>query len=170
GDVAIDGASRQRIGSVRGGEGWAKGRVGGGFAFADNKYIELDAKVGDFKAREAFSYGGWIRTPGNVVGAAIARMDDKRSHRGYDLYIENRRVAAHFIALWPQYAIKVVSKHDVLEPDQWHHVYVTYDGSARAPGVHLYVDGKPVELDVIVNSLFAKGRPGNITVNVPLRL
>src|SRR5690606_13198115 len=169
GDVAIDGASQQRIGSVRGGEGWAKGRVGGGFAFADNQFIELDAKVGDFKAREAFSYGGWIRTPGNVVGAAIARMDEKRSHRGYDLWIEYRRPAVHLIGSWPQYAIKVITKGDERQPNQWHHVLVTYDGSARASGVRLYVDGVQQEVDIQVDSLNAKGRP-NISTSVPLRL
>ncbi len=169
GDGPIDMASKQRVGSVKGENGWGAGRVGGGFGFANNQYIELDPKVGNFKARESFSYGGWIRTPGNVTGAAIARMDEKRNHRGYDLWIEQRRVAAHLIGSWPQYAIKVVTRQDVLEPDQWHHVFVTYDGSARASGVRLYVNGKPQDVDVQVDSIDSKGN-ATISTNVPVRL
>jgi hypothetical protein len=169
GDVAFDAASKRKMGSVKGTDGWGEGRVGGGFAFPDGHYIELDRKVGAFGARDAFSYGGWIRTPGNVTGAAIARMDESNNHRGYDLWIEQRRVAAHLIGSWPQYAIKVITKSDVLKPDEWHHVFVTYSGNARANGVRLYVDGVPQEVDIQVDSLNAKGRP-NISTNVPMRL
>src|SRR5262249_2640868 len=37
--------------------------------------------------------------------------------------------------------------------NQWTHVFVTYDGSSKAKGVHLYVDGKPAELEVTHDSL-----------------
>ena len=34
-----------------------------------------------------------------------------------------------------------------LEAGKWHHLFVTYDGSSKAQGVHIYVDGKPADLE-----------------------
>ena len=30
-----------------------------------------------------------------------------------------------------------------MSPNAWHHVLVTYDGSKKGAGVHIYIDGKP---------------------------
>src|SRR5207237_4197801 len=35
----------------------------------------------------------------------------------------------------------------------WAHVTATYDGSSRAAGVRIYLDGKPTELEVIRDKL-----------------
>ncbi len=37
--------------------------------------------------------------------------------------------------------------------DQWSHVLLTYDGSSKAAGLHLYVNGKPVEMETSMDKL-----------------
>ena len=54
--------------------------------------------------------------------------------------------ATHIIHKWPEDALKVVAKGPV-KAAQWHHVFVTYDGSGKAAGVKIYVDGVPQETD-----------------------
>ncbi|MCZ6795740.1 MAG: DUF1553 domain-containing protein [Planctomycetota bacterium] len=112
--------------------------------------------VGDFESTQSFSYGAWLRTPGDVTGAPIARMNPGNRHRGWDLYVVNRRVAMHLIHSWSDSAVKVTTKADVLEAKRWHHVFVTYDGGGRAGGVKIYVDGEERPLDVNNDSLEGK--------------
>ena len=69
-------------------------------------------------------------------------MDDQHDFRGWDLWIESGRVGTHIINKWPDDALKVVAKNP-LKAGQWNHVFVTYDGSGKAAGVKIYVNGVP---------------------------
>jgi Protein of unknown function (DUF1553)/Protein of unknown function (DUF1549)/Planctomycete cytochrome C/Concanavalin A-like lectin/glucanases superfamily len=52
-----------------------------------------------------------------------------------------------------QVAIKV-STMDALPVDgQWKHIFFTYDGSGRASGVKIYINGRPAETHVVSDSL-----------------
>ncbi len=50
-----------------------------------------------------------------------------------------------------QYAIQLIAKNKY--PREWTHLFVTYDGSGRAAGVRLFIDGQPVETQVKSDSL-----------------
>ncbi|MEX0703325.1 MAG: DUF1553 domain-containing protein [Planctomycetales bacterium] len=146
GKPPADALDPNRRGTLHGKVARVEGQVGRALRF-DGGHVEL-GDVGRFEKDQPFGYGGWIRTPGNVTGSPIARMDESGGHRGWDLYLVGRKVAMHLIHRWPDDAIKVTTQQDVLEPDKWHHVFVAYDGSARATGVTVYVDGKPRDVDV----------------------
>jgi len=147
---------RDKPGTFRGTPHWVPGRSGHAIEIGDDDYVDL-GDVGQVDEKHAFSYGAWIRTPGNVSGAAIAKMDVKKGMRGYDLFVAGKRIAANLSGRWPGYAIKVTTKREVLKPDTWHHVLVTYDGSRQASGVTIYVDGKAEVVDVNSDSLKQKG-------------
>ncbi len=73
--------------------------------------------------------------------------------RGYELLLEDGHVAFGMHHMWPGNSLKVRSK-SVLKPGAMNHVTVTYDGSSRARGVAIYVDGEPVEFDVVRDGLW----------------
>jgi hypothetical protein len=85
-------------------------------------------------------------------GALFARMDEKQEHRGWDLWVQGNKVGAHVIHKWPDDALKVVSK-TALKPNQWHHVFVTYDGSGKQEGLKIFVDGVAQDKDIEANAL-----------------
>ncbi|HBE68167.1 MAG TPA: hypothetical protein DDW52_08465 [Planctomycetaceae bacterium] len=95
--------------------------------------------LGDFENDQAFSLSAWIR-PKKGVGAVIARMDDSDNFRGYDLYAGTGGLSMHIIHHWPDDAIKVTTK-EKLKADQWYHVAASYDGSGKAAGIRLYING-----------------------------
>jgi hypothetical protein len=100
-------------------------------------------EAGDFEKDQAFSYGAWVRLPRNgLMGSLLARMDDQHEYRGWDLWVEGGKLGAHLVHRWPDNAdwIKVLL-NDPLKPGEWHHVFATYDGSGKAAGLRLYVDG-----------------------------
>jgi len=66
--------------------------------------------LGDFEGDQPFTSAAWIKWPANDSSAAIlARMDDGNDYRGWDLWVEGRRVGAHIINKWQDNALKVVT-------------------------------------------------------------
>ncbi|GIW82160.1 MAG: hypothetical protein KatS3mg105_3967 [Gemmatales bacterium] len=151
-------------GTVHGKPTWKPGKLGNAFEFNGKSHIRLGS-IGDFERDQPFSYGAWINWKGGPGGMApVSRMNDRNGYRGYDIFIAGGSVAVHILHQWPNNGIKVTSVGKI-KPNQWHHVFVTYDGSSKAAGVKLYIDGKPQKLTVNADSLKA-----TIRCNVDLRL
>ncbi|HEX7860554.1 MAG TPA: DUF1553 domain-containing protein [Verrucomicrobiae bacterium] len=114
-------------------------------AFVTSKEnVPTIADAGDFERDQSFSMGLWLKMGEDKDGSIIARMDEDDAHRGWDLYIDGRRPGIHLAHKWPEDAIKVVSKK-ALEKDKWSHVFITYDGSSKASGVKIYINGSVQE-------------------------
>ncbi|WP_166823160.1 DUF1553 domain-containing protein [Thalassoroseus pseudoceratinae] len=150
-------------GKIHGPTKWAEGKSGQAFDCNGSNYIGFDG-VGDFERTDQFSYGAWIKPNGNPTGAPIARMNDGNGHRGFDLHIAGGVAQIHLINTWPSNSLKVRTKGK-LKPNEWRHVFVTYDGSSKASGVKVYFDGKLQKLDVEQDRL-----SGTIRTKVPLYL
>ncbi len=123
--------------------------------------------AGAFDTNQAFSFGGWIRLPAdsNATAAVLARMDPpSESYRGWDLWVQGGQVATHIIHKWPDSAIKVASKDSVVRKGQWQHVWMNYDGSGKASGVSIHVDGVPVPVSIETD----KPLTGTIRAQAPL--
>ncbi len=87
-----------------------------------------------------------------ILGAPLGKMDEGNAHRGFDIHMSGGRPEIHIIHNWPSNAIKVTSKKK-FEPNQWHHVFVTYNGTSQQDGIKIYVDGQVTKHDVQHNSL-----------------
>ena len=123
------------------------------------------ADSGDFERKDAFSVGAWIKLArGGLFGSVIARMDDRHEYRGWDLWIEDRKVATHLVNTWPENALKVVARAK-LPLNSWTHVLVTYDGSSQAAGIKIYINGELNETEIEANQL-----NNTIRTSVPLKV
>lgn len=143
------------------------GRSGRAVEITQDGYVEL-GQQGRFKAQREFSYGAWLLLPEHGHGSVIAKTETKEGIKGYDLTVlADGRVSAMLSARWPGYAIKVITRTTTLNAGQWHHLFVTYDGSKLVQGVTLYVDGEPQDVDIVCDSLKWKG---DIEIKGPLLL
>ncbi len=124
--------------------------------------------VGDFEYNQPFSYGAWLKLSDSKDGSAFARMDDGSDYRGWDLWLEKGRPGTHIINKWPETAIKVVARK-ALDGNRWSHVFITYDGSAKASGVKIYIDGELQEVEVQADKLDDKLR-ASIKTKVPFKI
>jgi hypothetical protein len=78
--------------------------------------------------------------------AIISRMG--KDYRGWDVWLNSgNRAGVHLIDKWPENALKVFTK-DPIKNDRWTHVTITYDGSRKAQGIKIYLDGKSVATTV----------------------
>ena len=148
----------KRVGNIRGPALWSSGKAGGALKFNARNFVDLGTAA-DFERKESFSYGAWVYVDKNTSGAPIAKMNDKNDFRGFDLYLAGRKVSAHIIHKWDSDCIKVTTKR-TLAPNKWYHLFVTYDGTSKASGIKIYVDGKSepwaIERDNLKNTIRTK--------------
>jgi hypothetical protein len=112
---------------------------------------------------QRFSYGAWVKPRSS--GAILSKMDDQAAYRGFDLLLQNGKIEVHLVHNWPDDAIKVATQQP-LPTDAWSHVFVTYDGTSKAAGVMIYVNGQLAKLiDVSNDHLTA-----TIATDQPLRI
>ncbi|RYY62970.1 MAG: DUF1553 domain-containing protein, partial [Chitinophagaceae bacterium] len=117
-------------------------------------------KVGYYERYEPFSFSLWVRAPKNYDEVAIVHHSDTRRYgfQGYDLILKNNRLNFRISHAFPHDAISVLSK-EKLDSVNWHHVAVSYDGSSRAQGVTIYLDGKKITAEAEYDALKKNSRP-----------
>lgn len=110
-------------------------------------------EAGNFERDQPFSVALWIWLPPEAKqGSIVARMDPDDAYRGWDVWFDNAKPGMHLVHNWPEDALKVISKK-ALEPKRWTHVCVTYDGSSKADGVKIYINGEAQAVDRPNNKL-----------------
>ncbi|MCX6955072.1 MAG: DUF1553 domain-containing protein [Verrucomicrobia bacterium] len=115
--------------------------------------------VGVFKRTEPFTISLWLQAPAAVattprtVVLHHSKAPADAGSRGYEILLENGRVAFGVHYLWPGASIKVVTK-TALAAGEWVHVTATYDGSSRAAGARVFLNGEPAATETIRDGLF----------------
>ncbi len=131
-----------------------EGKVGKAVRLTGDDGVGL--KVGNFKRWEPFSVALWMRTPDMKERAVIfhrSRAWTDAGSRGYQMLIEDGKLSASLIHFWPGNAMRVRTANEI-PVGQWVHVTMTYDGSSRASGLRLYVNGVAVALDTVRDNLY----------------
>jgi hypothetical protein len=147
---------------------WGAGRDGKGKKALQLKEtgpaVEL-ADVGDFEADQPFAISMWLALgKRGQTGAVVARMDNGNNYRGWDVWLEGDKIGMHIIDKWMENALKAVCQTP-LQPKQWTHVAVTYDGSKKAAGVKVYYNGVPQPMSTQADAL-----TGSIKTQVPFKI
>ena len=146
-----DGLALDKPGTLEGDARFETGKLGQAIQVTGNGYGKFPEQ-GDWQRDQSFSHSLWIWSENQPSGAPLARMHVEEGHRGYDVLIAGKEIEVHLIHQWPENAIKVEAKAE-LAPKKWHHLCVTYDGSSKAAGVKIYLDGKSLEAAVAVDQL-----------------
>ena len=138
-----------------------QGKLGPALSFARDTQVVIP-DLGDFDKNQAVSYGAWVYLPATVKESSpvMARMDEENDHRGWDIWYEDGRFATHIISKWPDNALKVRTEGNSAKKGEWQHVLVTYDGSGRAEGVNIYINGvqrgREIERNQLVDGIRTK--------------
>ncbi len=144
--------SDSTLGTLAGNPQWVDGRNGKALQLARNGHVDVPGACGDFEHTDAFSYAAWVRPADRGVSVVMSRMDDASAFRGWDMYLSDGRVYVHLIHAWPGNAIRV-NTGDVLPAGKWVHLAATWDGSGKAAGVRVYVNGVSQPLQITHDSL-----------------
>lgn len=132
-----------------------QGKYKKGVRFNGDTWLDLK-RTAVFGRSDAFSISFWANIPsdienGNIFHKGIGAI--LYGWRGYHLKIVNNKLELMMAHTAPDNAIIKVSESN-FPRDQWIHMSVTYDGSSRASGYTLYINGKNVETKVKTDNLY----------------
>ncbi len=111
--------------------------------------------LGHFTRTDAFSIGAWVQMPGLSPRAVVlhhSRAPIDAGSRGYELLLEDGHVAFGLHHMWPGNSLKILSVPQI-KPGAWTHLTATYDGSSRAAGARIFIDGNEVATNVVRDGL-----------------
>ncbi|MEK6269150.1 MAG: DUF1553 domain-containing protein [Planctomycetales bacterium] len=148
-------------GHVRGNPEWVEDAGRRSLKFDGQTHVDLGDRAA-FDRLDAFSFGGWIYPERESI--LLARVSPDKSLRGYEVRVGGGKIDARLTNREFEKGLRVTTDEDA-PLNAWSHVFVTYDGSSRAAGIKIYLNGKPLKTNVQKDSL-----RGTIRVPDPLKI
>ena len=125
--------------------------------------LASDRAAFDFERSDTFTIGFWVKPVSGTAACLLSKTDDQDFLRGFDLLYEKGRLVVHLNHRAEADAIRVTSNLPLVA--DWQQVVVTYDGSSRAAGLKIYINGQPDSLTIDFDHL-----RNSIRTSQPLRL
>ena len=164
------------VASKHGESRFEAGSIGKSFHATGKEWFEVEVGVGvgdrfNFEKDQPFSVTSFLSVQPKG-GAPFGKMDDKDGARGWDVEFHGLRPSVHLIHRWPEDLIHIEAEED-FPAKAFTHIAVTYDGSGKAAGLKLYVNGvlakSSVKKDNLAGSIrtktpFSIGRRGESSV------
>lgn len=138
----------KRAGKVSKGAKIVAGKVGGAVEVGEGA-VTVTGPYG-FDRTDPFTLSAWIYSNKKLPHSPLLSQEESlnRFGRGYQLAMdEHNRVTVALTHSMPANAIRVVTR-DSVPVKAWTHLVMTYDGSSRADGIRVYVNGKAAPLVV----------------------
>jgi hypothetical protein len=158
--------------TIKGDPTFEEGPVGRAVTFDGDTEVSFGS-VGTFDRSEPFSLAVWLNGFGKQPMAVLQKMEVGQPGPGYSVKFDDveligiQRWAAKLkVALSsdsPAGGLEIRSR-ERFRLGVWHHVTVTYDGSGKAGGLHLYINGLRADVDVVRDAL-----TGTVRTNAALR-
>lgn len=134
------------------------GKKGNAFVFT-GEYDEVYLRnTPNFELTDKFSASLWMNTTKREKGKTqqlLGTTGEKNNFwSGWDFYLDSlNHLNARLVHSLPHNYIQVRSK-DSIKVNKWKHVAFTYDGSGKAKGLNLYVNGKKTETTIPYDRLY----------------
>jgi Protein of unknown function (DUF1553)/Protein of unknown function (DUF1549)/Planctomycete cytochrome C/Concanavalin A-like lectin/glucanases superfamily len=125
-----------------------------GLLLNGDTWLNLDG-IGIFSKSDPFSIGIRVSIPKAMKeGVILHKSQAERLYnfRGYHLYLKNNQLELTMAHTAPSDAITKLSL-DSIPRDQWIQLTITYDGSAKAAGLNLFLNGKQMQMKTVIDQL-----------------
>ncbi len=127
-----------------------EGIVGKSFKPAKTSWFEY-GEAFNFEKDQAFSASAYLQVTAEG-GAPFGKMNDADGARGWDVEFHGLRPSIHLIHRWPNDAIHIQADED-LPANVFTQLAFTYDGSGKAAGLKMYVNGVLAKTSVKMDGL-----------------
>ncbi|MEM1121048.1 MAG: DUF1553 domain-containing protein [Bacteroidota bacterium] len=130
------------------------GKTGKGLALDGDAWLDL-GQVGRFGRTEPFSVSVWVNLPKDLKNGVIFHKGDGAAlfnFRGYHLALVDDRLEILMAHNKPYNAI--IQYADNIPKDQWIQLTMTYDGSSKASGLKVYLNGAKLSTEIDQDHLY----------------
>ena len=113
-------------------------------------------EIGRFLRAEPFSVGIWVKVPENLENGVIFHGNRGAiiyNFKGYQVSVEKNKLDVRFAHAFPYNAIHLVSEI-TMPKEEWVHLMLTYDGSSKAAGARLYLNGELLKMNTQRDNLY----------------
>lgn len=129
-----------------------EGLLGRAAVFDGMQHIEAPGAP-QFTAEKPWSVGLWLQPTGSLSGV-LARIEPAGRRRGFEIVWQKGRFQINLVSQWGASAIELVTREPVRPAaGDWQQLIVSYDGSSRATGFRIYLDGGPVVFNIVRDRL-----------------
>ena len=115
----------------------------------------VQTPVGNFRRSQPFTVSLWLKAASRYERAVVFHRSQAwtdAASRGYELLVLDGHLQWSLIHFWPGDAISIRAA-EPLPVGEWVHVAVLSDGSGKAAGLKIFVNGHPVAMEVVRDSL-----------------
>ena len=116
---------------------------------------------------DAFTFSAFLRLDEKNARATVlhatGRYTGDGDASGVELLVDHGKLRWSMIHLWPNSAASIETATE-LPVGAWQRVTVTYDGSSKASGLRVYLDGLEVKTTVVRDTLHAKPRDNALEI------
>jgi len=132
----------------------APGKSGQAVQFTGDDELSFPGTGGSFPAWSQYTVLFWLYLPESLTNAVICHRESGTDvgFHGLQLSLEEGRLMFIIQRFWPGNALAVRSIGAV-PTQQWVQIGMSYDGSARAEGMSLFVNGRLAPLEIVRNYL-----------------
>jgi hypothetical protein len=130
------------------------GRTGKALRFTGDDPANFPSVLGNLERWQPWTAAFWVHLPKSYPQAIVFhRMSgtDTGFH-GTELKVQDGRLRIALVRFWPGNAVAIRTK-EILPIKRWLHIGVTYDGSSKARGLRIYLDGKLADTEVVRDKL-----------------
>ncbi|PWJ41851.1 DUF1553 domain-containing protein [Sediminitomix flava] len=134
---------------------FVEGKFGKALRFNGDDWLDLKP-VGTFGRTEAFSISVWVNIPDSLHEGVIFHKNKAvmlHCMKGYSLYLNDDKLELVMAHTYPDNAI-VKHSLDTIPKNQWVQLGLTYDGSSKANGLKLFMNGEEIKTETIVDNLY----------------
>ncbi|HAC90208.1 MAG TPA: hypothetical protein DCF63_06175, partial [Planctomycetaceae bacterium] len=154
GDKTVNQVGGKASGKLFDGPQLVDAAVGKGLLLSGENNVSVP-EGGLWNRHQPFTLSLWLKAPRVFKRSVLlhrSRAWTDAGSRGYELLVEDGHLSAALVHFWPGNAVRVVAK-EPLPVDRWCQVTWVYDGTSRASGMWLYLDGQPLETEVVRDNL-----------------
>jgi hypothetical protein len=148
-----NGAAAEKPGTLSGGNSLVAGKFGQAVLFNGDDQLEIPSA--EFAhCHDAVTAAFWLK-PGEDYPRAVVLHKTTGfdvNYSGIELLLEDGKLRWTWAREWPGSAISIRTEAK-LGTGEWTHVAVSYDGSRRAAGLRIYLNGQPVAVEVLRDKL-----------------
>jgi hypothetical protein len=154
-DTAKSGVMKREHGVVGDKPVFAPHDKGKSLVFDGDIYADLK-NVGVFRKSDPFSVGIWAFFPENLTEGVIFHKSNAErlyNFKGFHLHLKKNKLEILMAHTAPSNALTRLSTQDVPK-EKWVQLTMTYDGSSKADGFKLYLDGEEMAMETVIDQLY----------------
>jgi hypothetical protein len=157
--------------TVRGEVIFDAGQVHKAAGFSGETHATL-GNSGDLDSGDEFAIAFWAKSASGTPMAILHKVEDAENRRGWEIAVDQaesigdlkrgQHLIIRLVHHWPDDAIELKTSKRITQND-FHQISLNYDGSGKAGGLRLFVDGKIEPTEIVRDGL-----TGSIRTSAPL--